>query len=290
MTEVATSYPTYNPHLEVAPSLLAGANRGLFTKVDIPSGKFIDMYAGLICESPQEQRALHQDADAEKRERMDRYTYAEDKISIIACEPWHCYARWANDASLQGRFCNAVFDSFIPAKDEHTKEYFPNLVLPEEQRRSPICIRAICDIAAGDEIYVNYGPDYWITKDDRVLKETLKPQKRKYRRIVKRIKSKLEHRRRYLCKKRKKDVSVDDEDVKVPVWPVPSPKENNSDKDKYVMAKWSKRSCNTLPGRENGILDYDSNHNSFLVLSDKFETVHPQRSRFAFSECVLPVS
>lgn len=288
-------HPTYNPCLEIKQSLVTGANLGLFTTCDIPVGKFVDVYHGQVYTNREYDRLEESLSEEEKAKIREYVFYDSDHRKNICPSSEDCYARFANDITLQGRLCNAEFTGFEYEKDIHNTpralaHFGDGFSLPLSQQKATICIRAVCHISKGDEIYVSYGSDYWIGEKAKQLKQRLLPSKRKYRRVVRVIKTKLENRRKYLCRKRKQSAAVthhQTQEAEVPVWP-----ESPFKDQEVVMAKWSKDTAEALPCREAGILSYDPEGDRWLILTKKKKGAankqQQQQRRFAFSQCALP--
>ena len=136
--------------LVVKTSLIPGAGMGLFTKLAIPKGTYIVEYKG--------RRTTW---DEIKHEADNMYIcYIDDAFVIDGRYQPGASARYANDANgivrIKGITNNAQY------VNDDMKVY----------------IEATKDIAAGAEIFVKYGKEYWDTiKTNRKLQE--KEQKEK---------------------------------------------------------------------------------------------------------------
>ncbi|MDZ4716058.1 MAG: SET domain-containing protein [Cytophagales bacterium] len=138
-------------YLIVKKSLLPGAGKGLFTKVDIPKGKRIVEYKGEIL--------TWKEVEAMPDERNGYVFYFTLKYVIDAWKTKKSVAHFANDAQgivrVKGITNNADYET-------EGKRCF---------------IDAIKDIPAGSEILVSYGREYWqairynIREDERSQKK-----------------------------------------------------------------------------------------------------------------------
>ena len=121
-------------YLEVKRSTLPKAGKGLFTKKFIPKGANIIEYKGKI--------TSWKNADHDDGKNMYIFYVNKDRV-IDAKNNKRVLARYANDArgtnKLKGLRNNAEYSN-------------------ESDR---IFIKAIKDIAPGEEIFVSYGADYW---------------------------------------------------------------------------------------------------------------------------------
>ncbi|MFT4092187.1 MAG: SET domain-containing protein [Niabella sp.] len=127
--------------LEIKTSTLPNAGKGLFVTVAVPKGSLIVEYLGRKTNWAD----VENDAD-------NGYIYHIDDNNVIdASKNLKSFGRYANDAAglskLRGVKNNAVYH------EEGTRVF----------------IKATRDIAAGSEIFVAYGKDYW-----KQLKENIK--------------------------------------------------------------------------------------------------------------------
>lgn len=120
--------------LRVKHSTLAGAGKGLFTKIFIPHGTRIIEYTGKITSWK----------DADQQDGNNGYLfYVNSKLVIDALPDKKSLARYANDARGLTRVKG------ISNNCEYTVEH------------GRVFIDAIKDIPAGGEIFVSYGKEYW---------------------------------------------------------------------------------------------------------------------------------
>lgn len=270
-------FPTYNPHLKIGKSLISGANLGLFALCDIPPNLVVDVYHGRVF-TPSQKRKFEKQCTDKELATFHEYVLWDDEneLSVVPFQSTDCYARFANDICLLGRMCNVEYDSFAYKKDQE------NLMhdLPQHLKQATMCIRSLCHIKKGDEIYACYGNQYWITKSGRELKQKLSSKRRKYRTLVRTIKTRILNKSLYLATKKRK---ISDDNLRVAVWP--SPGEPN----KYVMAQWNASTDKARSYRESGILDHDPKRNKWLVLNQKTEPLAHPCTRIAFTRCALPV-
>ena len=114
--------------LEVRPSLLAGAGDGLFTRAAWPAGSTLGEYAGSRLTFLQYLRS-----------RDWTYMYWLDRNEFV--DPRH-------HPRVQARYANHHFEP-----DRRNGEFVV--------RDRRVYLRALRDLAAGEEIYVDYGELYW---------------------------------------------------------------------------------------------------------------------------------
>lgn len=144
---------TYEAYLEVKESQIPNAGKGLFTTVSIKKGEKIVEYTGAI--------SSWKDADHMDGDNPFIFYVNEDYV-IDASKNEKSLAKYANDAwgitHIKGTSNNAEF-------------------MEEELR---VFIIARKNIAAGKEIFVDYGPDYWETvKDNIKIDEATEAKKKK---------------------------------------------------------------------------------------------------------------
>lgn len=159
----------YEKHLYVKKSSLKNAGKGLFTKVAIPKGKRIVEYKGKITTWK----------EVKDDDGRNSYIFYVKRYHVINAEyTLRHLARYANDAKgltkVKGvtNNCDYITDGL--------KAY----------------IESKKNIAAGSEIFVDYGPDYWKT-----IRENLKLEK-KEKQLKKKSKGKKEkHLRRKAAKR-----------------------------------------------------------------------------------------
>lgn len=126
--------PLLEKKLRIKSSLLPNAGMGLFTTAFIPKGTIIVEYKGKITTWKE---VDHNDGD-------NGYIYYVKRNHVIDASRYtSALARYANDARgiqrMKGLKNNAEY------VEEGLKVY----------------IKATRDIAAGDEIFVDYGKEYW---------------------------------------------------------------------------------------------------------------------------------
>lgn len=134
--------------LYVAKSTIPAAGKGLFTKVDIKKGTLIVEYVGKI----QPWKEVKEEVD------NDYIYYINSKHVINARPVMDALARYANDG--EGR--------------EKVKGISNNSKYSRKGLR--VFIKAVKDIAAGDEILVSYGDEYW--EQDVVNREVEKGKRK----------------------------------------------------------------------------------------------------------------
>jgi len=132
----------YEAHLEVKPSGIPNAGMGLFTNADIKKGEKIIEYKGLITTW---EGADHQDGDNEF------VFYVNEDHVIDASKDDTSLGRYANDAKGLRRI----------------KGFKNNSEFMEDGLR--VFIVANKNIKAGEEIFTDYGPDYWKTVKENLI-------------------------------------------------------------------------------------------------------------------------
>lgn len=138
--------------LLVKKSIIPGAGKGLFTRVDIPKGTLIIEYTGEILTW----KEAEQMAD-------DRNGYVFFVYSTHVIDAWNhkkSKARYANDARGIGR---------VPGITNNS-EYFVH--------RRRCYIKALRNIPAGAEILVSYGNEYWQAIRDNIREEQKKAKQK----------------------------------------------------------------------------------------------------------------
>ena len=116
-------------HFEVRRSTIEGAGKGLFTNVAIRTDDTIGYYTGEVI-------------DEDEFNRSDR--------------PFSAYALWVSRSHIIiGEGPKANHTRFINHSDE------PNAFLVVSTRWKTARFEALRDIQAGEEIFFDYGEDYW---------------------------------------------------------------------------------------------------------------------------------
>ena len=111
--------------LEIRDSAIKEAGQGVFVLEDIPKDTLIDYYLGSYQSIP-----------------TSRYYFQiKDGVGIDAGNYPRCYMGMINDSFNSNFQNNCMF--FI---DETT---------------NTVSVRSICDIKAGEELFISYGEDYW---------------------------------------------------------------------------------------------------------------------------------
>lgn len=129
------------PELEVKPSQLPEANRGLFTKTFIPKGSTIVEYTGRISTW----------AECNQMEGNNSYLYyLKDDYVIDASDDESSMGRYANDAQGLTRVKGVTNNAKFKEDGFH------------------VFIVATKDIQPGSEIFVGYGKEYWDVIRDNI--------------------------------------------------------------------------------------------------------------------------
>lgn len=116
-------------HFEVRTSTIQGAGRGLFSKISIAEGDTIGYYTGKIM-------------DEAEFHREDR--------------PFNAYVLWVcRTHIIDGEGEGSNYTRFINHSDE------PNAFLVVSSRWKTARFEALREIEPGEEIFFDYGEDYW---------------------------------------------------------------------------------------------------------------------------------
>jgi uncharacterized protein len=142
-------------HLEVKPSTLPNAGKGLFTKIFIPKGTRIVEYKGRITTW----KEVEHDHD-------NAYLFTVHEGHVIdASRSYKALSRYANDARGFTRV-TGITNNSIYYRDENDRVFL-------ESKR---------DIEAGSEIFVSYGADYWkVMRENRKVEKDKQKTKKKSR-------------------------------------------------------------------------------------------------------------
>jgi SET domain-containing protein len=137
--------PLLEKQLIVKRSTLKGAGKGLFTTKDIPKGKKIVEYTGVVSTWK----------DVDDRKGLNGYIYYVNRNHVInAWGTKESLARYANDA--RGLLKSDGLKNNCTYNIEGVRVY----------------IIAMRDIPAGGELFVGYGKEYWdIIKENWKVKE-----------------------------------------------------------------------------------------------------------------------
>lgn len=120
-------------HFEVKKSSVPGIGNGLFTKVNLKKGDHIGYYTGKVLTDDQ--------AESDK--------YVESKYLL-----WICKDHW-----IFGEGKEASYTRYI----NHSSK--PNIELVTSVRWKIARFRALKSIKAGEELFFDYGPEYWDNMD-----------------------------------------------------------------------------------------------------------------------------
>lgn len=129
-----TFFGDNNKTVELKDSKIVGAGTGLFAKKKFKKDEFICWYFGVLVEKDLVENEYY-DSDY-----LLKNPYHLDLI-IDADDPLSCFARYAND-SLSRKKTNSRFEFYV---DINTAS-----------------LVATKDIKKGDEIYVDYGTEFWL--------------------------------------------------------------------------------------------------------------------------------
>jgi len=137
LVPLAQGQSAYERNLEIRTSRIPHAGNGVYTKVAIPKGAYLGAYTG---EFITEEEFL-------RRAKEDRWQYM---MGLLDCAKPHT----GGIATIDGIHGN-VFTRMNYAPAEHQNVKF------EKTCEAPfVKIVALRDIAAGEELWVDYGPRY----------------------------------------------------------------------------------------------------------------------------------
>jgi hypothetical protein len=126
-------------NVDIKKSKIPRAGKGLYAKKDFVKGDFICWYMGFLIEEDMVDNGYYDSDYLLKLNGKNMYICAEDKKS--------CYGRFINDG-LSKYKSNCVFETYNNTNSSG--------------------IIAKRKIKKGDELYINYGPEYW--SDNRYTK------------------------------------------------------------------------------------------------------------------------
>lgn len=128
--EAAESDYLYKAH-----SQIQDAGYGLFTAIDIYKDEIIAIYKGKILSEEEVKQRV--------KNGKDRYFINMLNGSIMDSLNSKCFAKYANDANGK------------------SKSKFKNNAVITLTDKDKVCLMALKDIPAGDEIFCSYGKKYW---------------------------------------------------------------------------------------------------------------------------------
>ena len=129
-------------YLYLDKSSIRGAGKGLFTSIPIYKNEIISLFKGKILSN--------EEAARRAKKNLDGYFVSMLDGTIMDSKDVNCIAKYANDAEgLETR--NAKNNSHITVDEEGN-----------------VCLVAIRNIRANEEIFCSYGKKYWknFSKDD----------------------------------------------------------------------------------------------------------------------------
>lgn len=122
-------------YLYINPSQIVNSGYGLYTAIDIYKGEIIALFKGKILSNSA--------AIKRAKEGNDRYFINLLNGRIMDSMHAKCFAKFANDANglIKSNFKNNT----VITLDDHDR----------------VCLQALRDINAGEELFCNYGKRYW---------------------------------------------------------------------------------------------------------------------------------
>jgi len=122
-------------YLYIAGSLIPGAGDGLYTAIQIWKHEIIAVFKG--------EMLLQDEADKRAKQGFNKYFINMPDGTIMDSMHVNCFAKYANDSEgLVKTGCG------------------PNSLITLDDR-SRVCLVAVNDIKAGEEIFCSYGKHYW---------------------------------------------------------------------------------------------------------------------------------
>ena len=122
-------------YLYIQQSQIENSGNGLFTAIDIYKDEIISVYKGeILC-----------DAEAKNRANNGKDAYFMNLLNgkILDCDTVNCFAKYANDAS------------------GFSKSNFKNKAKITLDENGNVCLMATQKIKSGEEIFCDYGKNYW---------------------------------------------------------------------------------------------------------------------------------
>ncbi len=122
-------------YLYINPSQIVNSGYGLYTAIDIYKEEIIALFKGKILSNSA--------AIKRAKEGNDRYFINLLNGRIMDSMHAKCFAKYANDANglIKSNFKNNT----VITLDDHDR----------------VCLQALRDINAGEELFCNYGKRYW---------------------------------------------------------------------------------------------------------------------------------
>lgn len=122
-------------YLYTETSQIKNAGKGLFTAIDIFEDEIIALFQGEIINN----------LEAEKRAQRNEDRYFINLLDGSIMDSMHtdCFAKYANDATGL------------------TESPFKNNAIITLDDNDNVCIKAVRNIDAGEEIFCSYGKPYW---------------------------------------------------------------------------------------------------------------------------------
>jgi len=116
-------------HFHIMPSTIKNAGNGLFSKINLKPGDSIGEYTGKILTD----------------EQTNSEPYVDSEYILWVCTDWNILG--------EGPLANHT--RYINHSDK------PNSRIVASTRWKKARIEVIKNITAGEEIFIDYGPDYW---------------------------------------------------------------------------------------------------------------------------------
>lgn len=166
----------------VGPSTIVGAQRGLFASCDCARGDLLTCYPGdlvvVIPDDdeddytiltgdhvvPEADKKMFQDPDYDiSNELMGYLLHATDDHGVLGLP-----SLGEDDSAYLGHFAND--GAVLPTQAKDVDTYIAESVAKANVRHDMISCHMVTvatrDIVKGEEIFVSYGPDYWMDQSD----------------------------------------------------------------------------------------------------------------------------
>ncbi len=122
-------------YLYIQVSQIPNSGNGLYTAIDIFKDETISLFKGEILSAEKVKKCI--------QENRDQYFINLPDGNILDSINVNCFAKFANDAG--GKFKSKFRNNSLITLDENNN----------------VCIEALRDIKANEEIFCSYGKKYW---------------------------------------------------------------------------------------------------------------------------------
>jgi hypothetical protein len=169
MNEAPILFVVDGVNLEIRPSMLAGAGNGLFALRDFAVGEPITEYYGELITFEEAIERKKKEGDSHIRSHIQRYWYIDgshmkDGTPIInAANQLHGKGGAAIANHKDKKHANSRYDFYdSPVNEERFNQWMGgNKTIQQLPEERTTYITATKPIKKGDEIFVDYGREYW---------------------------------------------------------------------------------------------------------------------------------